>query len=71
MKVNSVLPVNLTIAMVQNDSHAYEFLSQISGAVVEISESKSSQGHRIAQISGTAEQKRTAENLIQAFMMAT
>ncbi|GMN43200.1 hypothetical protein TIFTF001_012407 [Ficus carica] len=46
-------------------------IQKISGAVVEISESKSSRGDRIAQISGTAEQKRTAENLIQAFMMAT
>ena len=61
----------MTIAMVQNDSHAYLFLYQISGALIEISESKSSRGDRIAQISGTAEQKRTAENLIQAFMMAT
>jgi poly(rC)-binding protein 2/3/4 len=52
-------------------SHAYMFFLQISGAMIEISESKSSRGDRIAHISGTAEQKRTAENLIQAFIMAT
>ncbi|GAB4861354.1 hypothetical protein Ancab_036516 [Ancistrocladus abbreviatus] len=46
-------------------------IRQISGAVVEISESKSSRGDRVALISGTAEQKRSAENLIQAFIMAT
>lgn len=54
----------------ERDSHVYLFLFQISGAVVEISESKSSRGERIAHISGTPEQKRTAENLIQAFIMA-
>lgn len=46
-------------------------IRKISGAMVEISESKSSRGDRVAHISGTQEQKRTAENLIQAFMMAT
>lgn len=44
---------------------------QISGATVEISDSKSARGDRIALISGTAEQTRAAENLIQAFIMAT
>ncbi|XP_048438130.1 KH domain-containing protein At4g18375-like [Pyrus x bretschneideri] len=45
-------------------------IRKISGAMVEISESKSSRGDRVAHISGTPEQKRTAENLIQAFIMA-
>ncbi|KAF3449954.1 hypothetical protein FNV43_RR06033 [Rhamnella rubrinervis] len=45
-------------------------IRKISGAVVEISESKSSRD-RIACISGTPEQKRTAESLIQAFIMAS
>nr|XP_011460216.1 PREDICTED: KH domain-containing protein At4g18375-like [Fragaria vesca subsp. vesca] len=45
-------------------------IRKISGAMIEIPESKSSRGDRIAHISGTAEQKRTAENLIQAFIMA-
>jgi len=39
--------------------------------MIEISDSKSSRGDRIALISGTPEQKRAAENLIQAFIMAT
>lgn len=47
------------------------FVQQISGAIVEIVDSKSSRGDRIAQISGTSEQKRSAENLIQAFILAT
>ncbi|GMH21841.1 hypothetical protein Nepgr_023684 [Nepenthes gracilis] len=46
-------------------------IRQISGAVIEISESKSSRGDRVAHISGTSDQKRSAENLIQAFILAT
>lgn len=46
-------------------------IRKISGADVEISDTKSSRGDRVAVISGTPEQKRTAENLIQAFIMAT
>ncbi|KAK1304767.1 KH domain-containing protein [Acorus calamus] len=45
-------------------------IRQISGAHVEVIDSKTSRD-RIAQISGTPEQKRSAENLIQAFIMAT
>ncbi|KAF8413556.1 hypothetical protein HHK36_001547 [Tetracentron sinense] len=46
-------------------------IRKISGAIIEILDSKSSRGDRMAQISGTPEQKRSAENLIQAFIMAT
>ncbi|KAK4858896.1 hypothetical protein QYF36_023563 [Acer negundo] len=46
-------------------------LRQISGATIDISDSKSSRGDRVALISGTPEQMRAAENLIQAFIMAT
>ncbi|KAJ9563665.1 hypothetical protein OSB04_008825 [Centaurea solstitialis] len=46
-------------------------IRKISGAAVEVSDSKSSRGDRVALISGTPEQKRAAENLIQAFIMAT
>ncbi|KAK6917151.1 K Homology domain, type 1 [Dillenia turbinata] len=46
-------------------------IRKISGAHIEISDSKSARGDRVAQISGTSEQKRAAENLIQAFIMAT
>lgn len=48
-----------------------ENIRKISGAAIEISESKSSRGDRVAVISGTLEEKRAAENLIQAFIMAT
>lgn len=44
---------------------------QISGAAVDILDGKSSRGDRVAIISGTTDQKRAAENLIQAFIMAT
>lgn len=47
------------------------FFFQISGAEIEISDTKSSRGGRVAFISGTPEQKRAAENLIQAFIMST
>lgn len=44
---------------------------QISGAMVEVSDSKTSHGDRIALVSGTPEQMRSAENLFQAFIMST
>ncbi|CAN4081539.1 unnamed protein product [Withania somnifera] len=46
-------------------------IRKISGASVDIIDSKSSRGDQLAIISGTQEQKRAAENLIQAFIMAT
>ncbi|XP_019096035.1 PREDICTED: KH domain-containing protein At4g18375-like isoform X2 [Camelina sativa] len=46
-------------------------IRRISGALIEISDSNNSHGGRIALISGTPEQKRTAENLFQAFIMST
>ncbi|XXG74736.1 hypothetical protein AAC387_Pa07g3382 [Persea americana] len=46
-------------------------IQKISGAVVEIRDSKSSRSERVAQISGTPEQRRTAENLVRAFILAT
>ncbi|PKU67397.1 KH domain-containing protein At4g18375 [Dendrobium catenatum] len=46
-------------------------IRKISGADIEIVDSKSSRFERIAQISGTPDQKRSAENLIQAFIMST
>ncbi|KAJ8761919.1 hypothetical protein K2173_006521 [Erythroxylum novogranatense] len=46
-------------------------IRKISGAIIEISDAKSGRGDRIAHISGTPEQKQAAENLIQAFIMAT
>ncbi|KAL2494464.1 RNA-binding KH domain-containing protein [Forsythia ovata] len=46
-------------------------IRKISGAAIEFLDSKSSRGDPVALISGTPEQKRAAENLIQAFIMAT
>ncbi|KAF5736340.1 KH domain-containing protein [Tripterygium wilfordii] len=46
-------------------------IRKLSGAMIELSETKSAWGDRIALISGTPEQKRTAENMIQALIMAT
>ncbi|EPS64599.1 hypothetical protein M569_10179, partial [Genlisea aurea] len=46
-----------------------ENIRKISGAIIEILDSRSSRGERVALISGTIEQKRAAENLIQAFIM--
>lgn len=66
-----------TVKFAFDASHVVTFhfgcfiLFQISGAAIEISDSKSSRGDRVALISGTTEQKRAAENLIQAFIMAT
>lgn len=39
--------------------------------MVEVSDSKTSHGDRIALVSGTPEQMRSAENLFQAFIMST
>ncbi|XP_047325168.1 KH domain-containing protein At4g18375 [Impatiens glandulifera] len=46
-------------------------LRKISGAAIEITDVRSSRGDRLALISGTADEKRAAENLIQAFIMST
>eukprot|EP00262_Sarcandra_glabra_P021898 TRINITY_DN9443_c0_g1_i1.p1 TRINITY_DN9443_c0_g1~~TRINITY_DN9443_c0_g1_i1.p1 ORF type:complete len:624 (-),score=139.41 TRINITY_DN9443_c0_g1_i1:175-2046(-) len=46
-------------------------IQKISGAVVEILDSKFSYSECVAYVSGTPEQKREAENLIEAFILAT
>ncbi|TVU03249.1 hypothetical protein EJB05_51218 [Eragrostis curvula] len=46
-------------------------IRKISGAHIEIIESKSSRHDHIARISGTSEQRQSAENLIKAFIMST
>ncbi|KAK1368983.1 KH domain-containing protein [Heracleum sosnowskyi] len=46
-------------------------IRKISGADIDISHSKSSRGDCVALISGTPEQKRAAENLIEAFILST
>lgn len=49
----------------------YLSLLQISGALIEISDSKTSYGDHIALLSGTHEQMSSAEKLFQAFIMST
>ncbi|XP_062196481.1 KH domain-containing protein At4g18375-like [Phragmites australis] len=44
---------------------------KISGAHIDITESKSSRHDHVAHISGTSEQRQSAENLIKAFIMST
>ncbi|KQJ95522.1 KH domain-containing protein At4g18375 [Brachypodium distachyon] len=46
-------------------------IRKISGADIEIIESKSSRHDHVAHISGTPEQRQSAENLIRAFIMST
>ncbi|KAF8774994.1 hypothetical protein HU200_005042 [Digitaria exilis] len=46
-------------------------IRKISGARIEIIESKSSRHDHVAYISGTSEQRQSAENLIKAFIMST
>ncbi|KAK3121412.1 hypothetical protein QOZ80_8BG0652670 [Eleusine coracana subsp. coracana] len=48
-----------------------ENIRKISGAHIEIIEPKSSRHDHIARISGTSEQRQSAENLIKAFIMST
>ncbi|CAJ2658666.1 KH domain-containing protein at4g18375-like protein [Trifolium pratense] len=66
-----VVPANAVGKVMGKGGANLSNIRKISGATVEISESKSYRGDRIALISGTSEQKRAAENLIQAFIMAT
>ncbi|AQK50240.1 RNA-binding KH domain-containing protein [Zea mays] len=48
-----------------------ENIRKISGAHIEIIESKSSRHEHVAYITGTSEQRQSAENLIKAFIMST
>ncbi|XP_068654514.1 KH domain-containing protein At4g18375-like [Aristolochia californica] len=66
-----VIPANAVGKVMGKGGANIANIRKISGAVVEILDSKSSRSDRIAQVSGTPEQKRAAENLIQAFILAT
>lgn len=66
-----IIPANAVGKVMGKGGANIANICNISGAMVEISEPKSSRGDRIAHISGTPDQKRTAENVIQAFIMAT
>ncbi|KAJ4980235.1 hypothetical protein NE237_031072 [Protea cynaroides] len=66
-----VIPANAVGKVMGKGGANIANIRKISGAFIEILDSKSSRGDRIAQISGNPDQKRSAENLIQAFIMAT
>ncbi|XP_068656501.1 KH domain-containing protein At4g18375 [Aristolochia californica] len=66
-----VIPANAVGKVIGKGGANIANIRKISGAVVEILDSRSSRSDRIAQISGTPEEKRAAENLIQAFILAT
>ncbi|KAG7611973.1 K Homology domain type 1 superfamily [Arabidopsis suecica] len=65
------IPANAVGKVMGRGGGNLDNIRRISGAMIEISDSKNSHGGRVALISGTSEQKRTAENLFQAFIMST
>ncbi|MQL98946.1 hypothetical protein Taro_031662 [Colocasia esculenta] len=69
--IEMVVPANAVGKVMGKNGTNLVNIQKISGATVEIVESKTSRGERIARISGTSEQKRTAENVIQAFIMSS
>uniref|UniRef100_A0A1D1XQW8 KH domain-containing protein At4g18375 n=2 Tax=Anthurium amnicola TaxID=1678845 RepID=A0A1D1XQW8_9ARAE len=69
--IEMVIPANAVGKVMGKVGTNLANIRKISGANIDVVESKVSRGERIAQISGTTEQKRTAENLIQAFIMAS
>ncbi|KAF8079644.1 hypothetical protein N665_1011s0001, partial [Sinapis alba] len=66
-----LVPANAVSKVIGKGGGNLENIRRISGAMVEVSDSKTSHGDRIALISGTPEQMRSAENLFQAFIMST
>lgn len=66
-----LVPANAVTKVIGKGGGNLENIRRISGAMVEVSDSKTSHGDRIALVSGTPEQMRSAENLFQAFIMST
>ncbi|GKU92605.1 hypothetical protein SLEP1_g6314 [Rubroshorea leprosula] len=66
-----LIPANAVGRIIGKGGANLSNMRKISGAMIEISESKSSRGDRIALVSGTPQQKHEAENLLRAFIMAT
>ncbi|XP_022715519.1 KH domain-containing protein At4g18375-like [Durio zibethinus] len=66
-----LIPANAVGKVIGKGGLNLSNIRKISGAMIEISESKSLRGERVALITGTPQQKHEAENLIQAFIMAT
>ncbi|KAJ8472188.1 hypothetical protein OPV22_026531 [Ensete ventricosum] len=69
--IEMVIPANALPKVMGKGGTNVDNIRKISGAHIEIVDSKASHFERIARISGTLEQKRSAENLIQAFIMST
>ncbi|WOL00448.1 hypothetical protein Cni_G09161 [Canna indica] len=69
--IEIVIPPNALPKVMGKGGTNLDNIKKISGAHIEIIDSKSSRFERVARISGTPEQKRSAENLIQAFIMST
>ncbi|CAL9188903.1 unnamed protein product [Musa hybrid cultivar] len=69
--IEVVIPANALAKVMGKGGTNVDNIRKISGAHIEIVDSKASRFERIAQISGTPDQKRSAENLIQAFIMST
>ncbi|KAL1560455.1 KH domain-containing protein isoform X2 [Salvia divinorum] len=65
-----VIPAHAIGKVIGKGGTNIENIRKISGAAIDIPDFRSSRGDRLAIISGTSEQKRAAENLIQAFIMA-
>ncbi|CAF2069585.1 unnamed protein product [Brassica napus] len=66
-----LVPASAVSKVIGKGGGNLENIRRISGAMVEFSDSKTSHGDRIALVSGTPEQMRSAENLFQAFIMST
>ncbi|GAU42280.1 hypothetical protein TSUD_81890 [Trifolium subterraneum] len=69
--LDMLIPANAVGKVLGKGGENIANIRKISGATVEISDTRFGRGDRIALISGTPEQKRAAENLIQAFIMST
>ncbi|GLU14008.1 hypothetical protein SLE2022_306040 [Rubroshorea leprosula] len=66
-----LIPANAVGRVIGKGGANLSNIRKISGAMIEISESKSSRGDRIALVTGTPQQKHEAENLLRAFILAT
>ncbi|KAI4371812.1 hypothetical protein MLD38_010116 [Melastoma candidum] len=66
-----LIPANAVSKVLGRAGANLDNIRKISGASVVVSEPKSILGDRIAYISGTPVEKCSAENLVQAFIMAT
>ncbi|CAE6189290.1 unnamed protein product [Arabidopsis arenosa] len=66
-----LIPANAMSKVMGKGGGNLDNIRRISGAMIEISDSKTSHGDHIALLSGTLEQMRCGENLVQAFIMST